>query len=180
MLRFERKTNDLAEITGALGLACTFVVVLVLYVVAKLDGIVPLMICGTIVIAVLLAFLNSLRKILWPTTQFIEVSESSISYGSIEKATDACRHLFDDAQLVFVDFDERHIRFTDLQGHQSIIGQDLVLTGSQMQQIADILWRVLPPDRVAMNQNMGQDLTESAQQIDGPKSSFRRGTINLK
>ncbi len=169
LLRFERKTNDLAEITGAVGLACIFVVVLVFYVVAQLEGVVPLMICGSISVPILLACLRSLRMILWPTTQFIEVSESSISVGIVERATAACRYLFADAKLVFVDFDERHIRFTDLHGNQSILGQELVLTGSQMQQIADVLWRVLPPDRVVMNQNIGQDLTVSAQQVDGQR-----------
>jgi hypothetical protein len=165
-LRFERRTNDIAEVTGAIALAGFAVVVLAFYLLMKLEGIFPLLMCGIMASLACLAFLHSSRKILWPTTRFIELSESSLSFGSVERASDTCCLLFEDASRVFVDFDERHIRWTDMQGTQRIIGDDLVLTGKQLQQIADILCRELPPDRISMNENFAHDLTESAREVD--------------
>ncbi|XZE19914.1 hypothetical protein SH449x_005244 [Pirellulaceae bacterium SH449] len=166
MLRFERQTNDIAEVTGAIALAGFAVVVIAFYFLMKMDGIISLLMCGFMASLACLAFLNSLRKILWPTTRFVELSESSLSFGSVERASDTCCLLFDDASRVFVDFDERHILWTDSQGKQRIIGDDLVFTGKQLQQIADILCRELPPDRIYMNENFTHDLTESAREVD--------------
>lgn len=109
----------------------------------KLDGTISLLICGFMASFACVAFLRSFRKILWPTTRFIELSESSLSVGSVECASDTCCLLFNEANRVFVEFDERHIRWTDTNGKQRIIGDDLVLTGKQLQQITDILCREL-------------------------------------
>ncbi len=168
-MRFERKTNDIAEVTGAIALAGLTVIVLAFCLLIKLEGIFPLLMCGFMVSLACLAFLDSFWKILWPTTQFIELSESSLSFGSVENASDTCCLPFGDASRVFVDFDERHICWTDIQGKRRIIGIELVLTGKQMQKIADILCSRIPPDRISMNENLTHDLTESAREIDGTK-----------
>jgi hypothetical protein len=158
-------------VTGAIALALFAVVVIAFYLLIKLDGLFPLLMCGFMASLACWAFLRSLRKILWPTTQFIELSESALTFGSVENASETCFLPFDDAKLVFVDFDERHIRWINMQGKRRIIGDDLVLTGKQLQQIADILCRELPPDRISMNENFAHDLTESAKEVDRIKSS---------
>jgi hypothetical protein len=153
-------------VTGAIALAGFAVVVIAFYLLMKMNGIIALLMCGFMASLACLAFLHSLRKILWPTTRFIELGESFLSFGSVERVSDTCCLLFDDAARVFVDFDERHIRWTDTQGKQWIIGHDLLLTGKQLQQIADILCREFSPDRISMNENFAYDLTESAREVD--------------
>ena len=170
MLRFERRTNDLAEVTGAIALAVFTFVVIAFYLLMKFEGIFPLLMCGFMALIASLAFLSSLRRILRPTTRFIELSEDSLSFGSVENESGTCSLLFVDAKLVSVDFEERHIRWTDMQGKWRMIGQDLVLTGKQLQQIADILCRKIPPDRISIRENRSYDLTESAREVDRTES----------
>lgn len=155
----------MAEVTGAIALAGFAVVVIAFYLLMNMDGIIALLMCGSMASLACLAFLHSLRKILWPTTRFIELGESFLSFGSVECASDTYCLLFDDAARVFVDFDERHIRWTDTQGKQWIIGCDLLLTGKQLQKIADILCREIPL-RISMNENFAYDLTESAREVN--------------